>query len=328
MTAVCMEASACYLPDNILSNDELIKHCGLDIDDAWIRSRTGIESRHWLREGQTTSDMVVEVAQALLAQAQLQVSDIDRIVLATVSGDYPSPSTAALVARKLGACCSAFDISAACTGFIYALDVGMGAIATGDKHVLVIAADARSRFIDKSDRRGAVLFADGAGGMLLGRGSGEQGFRSVFTCADGRYDTFGAWVPAGGSVQPTSLETVQAGQHYLQVDGLKEIFALFVDYTRLATDAALQKAGMQWSDIDVYIPHQGNAYLVDHIIRALDFPADKTINDVARHGNTTSASIPIAFAEARAAGRIKPGDRVMMSAVGAGITYGAAIYQC
>lgn len=326
MMNVGIKASSCSLPSEVLSNDELIDRYNLSVDSDWIVSRTGIEQRHWLPDDQSTSDMAVDVARQLIEDAGISANDISRIILATVSGDYPTPATAAIVAQKLGVRCPAFDISAACAGFLFGLDLGVSSIAGGADNVLVIAADARSRFIDKTDRRGSVLFADGAGGVLLGPDA-SRGFKSIHIATDGNRKPLGAWVPAGGSLNPTTLETVKSGQHFLHVDGLKDIFSMFTAYVKEAVDIALSKAQMSLDDIDVFIPHQGNAHLITQIIDVLGFPADKTINNTAVHGNTASATIPIALSEAYASGRIQKGSNVLMSAVGAGNSFGAVIYQ-
>jgi 3-oxoacyl-[acyl-carrier-protein] synthase-3 len=321
-------AVGCYLPDQVLTNSDVISRFGLDIDEAWIESRTGIRSRHWLRDGETTSDMAVAAAHQVLTNGGLRADQLDRIVLATISGDYPSPATASVVAQKLGTRCPAYDISAACAGFLYGLEIAAGAIACGDKNVLVLCADARSRFIDKADRRSVVLFADGAGGALVQPRTGTgTGLASVYLGADGKRKGLGVWVPAGGAANPTSHATLARGEHFLQVEGFKEIFSSFIGYVQEAVERALRKAGMSLSNIDLFIPHQGNAHLVQQTIEALGFPAEKTINNVATHGNTSGASIPIALAEAVAAGRVKPGDTVLMAAVGAGNTFGAVVHQ-
>jgi len=326
MPSAGIAAVGCYLPAEVISNSELIARYNLDIDEAWIESRTGIRSRHWMSEGETTSDMAVAAARTTLANANVQPEQLDRIVLATISGDYPSPATAAIVAQKLGTRCPAFDISAACAGFIYGLNIAAGAIAQGEQNVLVVCADARSRFIDKSSRRGTVLFSDGAGGALI-QPKKSGGLRATHLGADGRRAGLGAWVPAGGALKPTSVETIEKGEHYLHVEELKDIFSMFVDYIEEAIDMALQKANLSLADIDLFIPHQGNAHLTKKVIEALDFPAAKTVDVVAQHGNTAGASIPIALAEAYDAGRIRNGDYVLMAAVGAGNTFGAAIHQ-
>ena len=319
-------AVGCYLPSVIISNSELIARFDLDVDEAWIESRTGIITRHWMTDDETTSDMAVAAANKILASSGLGAEQLDRIVLATISGDYPSPATAAVVAQKLQTRCPAYDISAACAGFLYGLDIAAGAIANGDENVLVLSADARSRFIDKSNRRGVVLFADGAAGALVQR-TESTGLAGVHLGADGNRKGLGAWVPAGGALKPTTLETVASGEHFLHVEGLKDIFSMFVGYIQESVDQALDKAGMDLSDIDLFIPHQGNAHLVERTIEAIGFPAEKTINDVSRHGNTAGASIPIALAEAHESGRLKAGDNVLMAAVGAGNTFGAIVHK-
>jgi len=318
-------ATGCYLPEIVLTNRDVIERFGLDVDEAWIEARTGIRSRHWMRDDQTTSDLAVEAARAVLAHRGIEARDLDRIVLATISGDYPSPATATVVARKLGTRCPAFDISAACTGFLYALDLAAASVRGGEERVLVLCADARSRFIDKHDRRSVVLFADGAAGALI-EASGDPGLLGVVLGAEGR-ERMGAWVPAGGAALPASHETVEAGRHYLQVDGLREIFDLFTDYACEAARAVLAKTGLRLDDVDVFITHQGNAFLIDEIAAKLGIPAERTVNGVAKHGNTSGASVPIALAEAVESGRIRPGHVVLFASAGAGYTFGAAVHR-
>lgn len=327
MANVCITSTGCYLPKLVLSNRELIDRYNLKLDEAWIESRTGIKQRHWLADDETTSDMVVAAATQILQRRNIDPQQLDRIILSTVTGDYPSPATATLVAQKLGTRCPAFDISAACTGFLYALDLGAASIRNGDQYVLVLSADARSRFIDRTDRRGAVLFADGAGGALLESSEKSGGLVSVHLGADGLRKDLGTWVPAGGTKLPLSHDALEAGLHYLHVDSLKDIFPTFIQYVQEASACALAKAHLTWDDIDLFIPHQGNAHLIRYIIDALDFPEEKTVNYVARHGNTSSATLPIALDEAFAEGRIRPGSRVMFASVGAGNVFGAAIHQ-
>jgi 3-oxoacyl-[acyl-carrier-protein] synthase III len=322
---VRISEAGCYLPKVVLTNRDVIERFGLDVDEAWIESRTGIRTRHWMAEGQTTSDMVVEAAHGILERRGIGPKQLDRIVLATLSGDIPSPSTATIVARKLGARCAALDISAACAGFLYGLDIGAGAVRGGEKYVLVMAADARSRFINKHDRRSVVLFADGAGGVLL-EPSDEPGLQGVFLGAEGR-ENMGAFVPAGGAARPTTTATVEAGEHFLQVDGLREIFDLFKGFTREACFGALERAGTTLDEIDVFITHQGNAFLVNEIVADLGIDPARAVNDVSRHGNTSGATVPIALAEAIVDGRIQPGSKVLMSSVGAGYAFGAAVHQ-
>jgi len=277
-----------------------------------------------LRAGETTSDLAVLAARRILDRARCTPRDVDRLILATISPDYPSPSTATVVARKLGARCAAFDLSAACAGFLYGLDLGIGAVRAGERRVLVLAADARSRFVDPTDVRSIVLFADGAAGALL-EPAERPGFLSVALGAEGR-ERMGAHVPAGGARRPATRETVAAREHFLRVDDRAEIFELFVKYTREAVTAALSRAGFALDDVDLFIPHQGNALMVKAVLDDLGIPPEKAVNEVALHGNTSGATVPIALAEAIESGRVRPGSRVLLSSVGAGYTFGAAVH--
>ena len=280
-----------------------------------------------MREDQTTSDMLVECARSILAEAGLAPTDVARIIVTTVSPDHPSPATATIVARKLGARCPAFDVSAACAGFLYGLDLARGAIATGARNVLLLSADARSRYIDKRDRRGAVLFSDGAAGALLVPADDDgPALLDVVIGAEG-LEQMGAWIPAGGAARPATHATVEAGEHFLRVDGFREIFERFKAFTREGVNAVLARAGHTLADVDVFITHQGNAFLVREIVADLGIDPARAIDDVARHGNTSGATVPIALAEARADGRIRPGHLVLLSSVGAGWVFGAALHR-
>jgi 3-oxoacyl-[acyl-carrier-protein] synthase-3 len=315
-----------HTPEVILTNEEIVRRFGLDVDAKWIEEQTGIRERHWLRDGETTSDLVERAARSILEATGTAPSDVDLFVLATVSPDHPSPSTATIAARKLGLRCPAFDLSAACAGFLYALEIGANAIkAGGKKRVLVIAADARSRYVDPRNRRGVVLFADAAAGVLLAP-SDAPGFAALHTGAEGRA-RMGAWIPAGGAAMPTTPATVAEGAHYLQVDGKREIFDIFLEYTRETCDAALREARLGWADVDLFITHQGNARLVEHLVAGLGVPPERALNTIAKHGNVSGATVPLALSEAVAAGRIKRGDRVLLTSVGAGYTFGAAVHR-
>jgi 3-oxoacyl-[acyl-carrier-protein] synthase-3 len=320
-----IRAWGAYTPAQVLTNAELIERFHLTVDAEWIESRTGIRSRHWLSDGETTSDMAVAAARIILERARVKPQDLDRIVLATISPDHPSPSTATIVARKLGARCPAFDLSAACAGFLYGLDLGAASIARGEKLVLVIGADARSRFLDPTDVRSIVLFADGAAGVLLEAAS-KPGLLAVHLGAEGR-ENMGAYIPAGGSKRPASAETIEKREHFLRVDSRAEIFELFVRFTREAVEAVLTKAKLTLDDIDLFITHQGNALMVQAVLDDLHLPLERAVKEVAHHGNTSGATVPIALAEALDAGRIKPGAKVLLTAVGAGYTFGAAVVQ-
>lgn len=325
MQAVAITATGRYTPSQVLTNQELVQRYQLTVDDAWIFGRTGIRSRHWLQAGETTSDLAVRAAESCLAQAGLAPTDIDRIILATISPDMPSPSTATVVARKLGARCMAFDVSAACSGFLYGLDLAAGAIQMGARRVLVIGADARSRFLNPKDHRSMVLFADGAGCALV-EPVASGGLLSVVCNAEGQ-DSVGAHIPAGGAQRPASAETVAAGEHYLRVDPKADIFEKYLRLTQEVALQALDKAGLTLDDIDHFITHQGNGKLVQLTAEAMGLPAHKVVDEVMHHGNTAGASIPIVLDEIRRAGRIKPGAKVLLNSAGAGVTFAAAVHQ-
>lgn len=322
---VAVTATGCYTPEHVMDNAELIRHLGLDTTPEWIESRTGVQSRHWMTDDQTTSDMAVEAARRIIAERGVRPEELDRIILATSSPDLPSPATATIVGRKLGSRCPAFDISAACAGFLYALDLGAASVRNGDSKVLVLAADARSRFVDKSDRRTAALFADGAGGVLL-EPSAEPGLLSIQIGSEGQ-EHLGAHIPAGGASLPTSAETVAQGHHFLVVDEYREIYDNFIRFTREACDQALTRAGLLWDDVDTFITHQGNARIVENVAKDLGLREAQVVNQIHQHGNTSAATVPIALTESLSNGRIQPGDTVLLTAVGAGYTYGAAVVR-
>jgi 3-oxoacyl-[acyl-carrier-protein] synthase-3 len=323
--AVAITATGRYTPTWVMDNHELVKRFGLTVDDEWIFSRTGIRSRHWLQPDETTSDLAVRAAQACLAQAGLQPSDVDRLIVATISPDLPSPSTATIVARKLGMRCMAFDLAAACSGFLYGLEMGAGAIQMGAKRVLVIGVDARSRFLNQRDHRSMVLFADGAGCALLE--PVQQGGLLSTVCGSLGQEAMGAYIPAGGAQRPATAETVAAGEHFLRVDPKADIFKIFVQLATDVSQQALQRAGLTVQDIDLFITHQGNGPLVELAAQSLGFAPHQVVNEVMHHGNTAGASVAIVLDEIRRAGRIKPGSKVLLNAVGAGITYAAAVHQ-
>lgn len=322
---VAITATGRCTPEGVMDNDTLVARYGFTVDDAWIQSRTGIRSRHWLLPGQTTSDLAVGAAQACMAQAGVQPHEIDRLIVATISPDMPTPSTATIVARKLGLRCMAFDVSAACSGWVYGLELAAGAIQMGARRVLVIGADARSRFLNPKDHRSMVLFADGAGCALV-EPVAEGGLLSIVCNAQGQ-DMVGAHIPAGGAQLPTSADTVAQGLHHLRVDAKLDIFDSFIRFAQEACQQALDKAGLTLDDIDFFITHQGNGKLVELAAEALGIPPHKVINEVAHHGNTAAASVPIVLDEVRRAGRIPPGSTVLINAVGAGVTFAAAVHR-
>jgi len=237
----------------------------------------------------------------------------------------PSPSTATIVARKLGMRCMAFDVSAACSGFIYGLEIAAGAIQMGARKVLVIGADARSRYLNPKDHRSMVLFADGAGCALV-EPSQQPGLLSI-VCGSQGQEQMGAYILAGGAQRPTSLETVMAGEHYLQVDPKTDIFRMFVSHVSDVCQQALSRAGLTIADVDVFLTHQGNGPLIHLVAEAMGVAPEAVVDEVANHGNTAGASVAIVLDELIRAARVKPGSTVLLSAVGAGLTFAAAVHR-
>jgi 3-oxoacyl-[acyl-carrier-protein] synthase-3 len=312
-------------PGWVLDNEALIAHCGLDVSPEWIVSRTGIASRHWLEPERTTSDLAAEAVRAILADAGVAPEEVDRLVFATVSPDLPTPATATRVLAKTGMRCPAFDLAATCAGFLYGLELGAAAIRGGSEKVLVLCAEARSRFIDTTNRRAAVLFADGAAGVLL-EPADTPGVLDVVIGAEGM-EMLAAYVPAGGAAEPLTPEGLAAGRHQLHVDGRNDIFQHFLRLTQEAVDGVLARTGLTLDDIDLLVPHQGNARLTEAIADLLGMPRERTANTITHHGNVSGASIPLALADLRASGRLQPGQTALLVAVGAGAAFGAAVVR-
>jgi 3-oxoacyl-[acyl-carrier-protein] synthase-3 len=315
-----------HVPGIVLDNEAIIEKFGLDISPEWIVERTGIVTRHWLEPGRTTSDMAVDAARAALADAGIGPADVDRIFVATVTPDHPTPATATIVARKLGARCMALDLSAACAGFVYGLDLAAASVRTGRaRRVLVIAADTRSRFVDPKDRRAVVLFADAAAAAVV-EASDVPGFLGFHTGGEGRSE-LGVWIPAGGATRPTTAETVAAGEHYVRMESKGHLFDTYFEFTVESVNAALAEAGLTLPEIDVVATHQGNALLVDAVLAKLGVPAAKGLNILRHHGSCSGAGMPLALAEARSQGRIREGQTVLLTAVGAGYTFASAVHR-
>ncbi|MCB9684419.1 MAG: ketoacyl-ACP synthase III [Alphaproteobacteria bacterium] len=313
------------IPEERIDNPTLIERYGLTVTPEWIERNTGIRSRHWLAEGQTTSDLAAEAALAALRDAGLAPTDIDRLVLATVSPDMPTPPTSTRVLRKIGARCAAYDLAATCTGFLYALDAGAGALRNGARRVLVVCAEARSRFIDKTDHRASVLFSDGAAAVVLER-SEEPGVIGVHLLAEGM-EMLGAYVPAGGAALPTSPDTLAERLHHLRVDGRREIFDHFLRLVEESVEGVLATSGVSLDQVDLLVPHQGNARLTEAIAHRLGVPWERTLDRIAEHGNVSGASIPLALHDAVRDGTVRPGQLLLLTAVGAGATAGAALVR-
>jgi 3-oxoacyl-[acyl-carrier-protein] synthase-3 len=300
-----------YLPARSLTNDELAAAYNLDTSDAWITERTGIRRRHMAAPGETTADMAAEACRAALAQAGAEASEVDAIILATATPDSAFPSTATRVQEKLGIRQGfSFDISAACTGFIYAVGVADSMIRTGAcRSALVVGAEAFTRILDWTDRGTCVLFGDGAGAVLIRatEDPSDRGILSTHLHSDGRH---------GDILQVEGGMVRMAG---------REVFRHAVSKLASAVDEALAANGLVQSDVQWLVPHQANIRIIDAMGRKLGLAPERVVKTVDRHANTSAASIPLALSEATRDGRIGAGDLVLMEAIGGGLTWGAAL---
>jgi 3-oxoacyl-[acyl-carrier-protein] synthase-3 len=312
-----------YLPERLLTNADLEKL--VDTDDAWIVERTGIEQRHMADDGVLTSDLALEAARRALAAAGLAATDLDMIIFATVSPDQAMPSAACVLQHKLGARpIMAFDLSAACSGFVYALGVADQFIGSGQaRHVLVVGAEILHRYIDYTDRETCILFGDGAGAFVVSRAEGDQAsaILSMRMQADGSLgDLF--VLPAGGSALPLSQHVLDNGLHFVRMKG-REIFKHAVRTMVQCCQSALEEAGLESAGVDWLIPHQANMRILESVAKYFDFPREKVVVNLPKTGNTSAATIPVAFDEAVRDGRICRGQTILLTAFGAGVTGGA-----
>jgi 3-oxoacyl-[acyl-carrier-protein] synthase III len=315
-----------YAPARVLTNGELSRM--VDTTDEWIVTRTGIRERRIAEDGVATSDLAARAGEAALRSAGLKPGDIDAVLVATLTPDLPFPSTACLVQQKLGLpTCMAFDLQAACSGFIYGLEVAQSLVSSGlHRNVLLIGAEKLSSIVDWKDRSTCVLFGDGAGAVVVGPGPARGGgILGVRTGADGS-DAELLLVPAGGSRQPASAETVAGRQHFLRMNG-REIFKHAVLVMEQAVHEVMAQHGVAPSDIDCVVPHQANFRIIDTLSERLKLPLERFVINVDRYGNTSAASIPLALDEAVREGRIHPGSLVLMVAFGAGLTWGSALLR-
>ena len=313
-----------YLPSKILTNADIEKI--VETSDEWIRTRTGISQRRIAADDQNTSDLATEAAKNALADAGLKPTDIDLILVATMTPDMPCPSPACMVQAKLGAPqAAAADISAACSGFVYGLVTGQQFIASGTyKHVLVIGAEILSRFVDWKDRGTCVLFGDGAGAAVLGPTT-QGKILSTYLGADGsKVDLLK--VPGGGVAHPATHASVDAREHFLKMNGT-EVFKNAVKGMSDAGLKAIERAGIRPEQIACVVPHQANIRIIQAVIDRAGIPLEKVYLNVERYGNMSAASTVVALCEAVKEGRIKKGDYVLLVAFGAGLTWGSAVLQ-
>jgi len=320
-------ALGCYTPPNLLTNKDLEKL--VDTNEEWILTRVGIRERHIADPGMATSDMAVEAARCALAQRGGDASDVNAIIVCTVTPDYLFPSTACLVQNRLGAKGAwGFDLIAACSGFVYGLTTGANLIAGGShKKVLIIGADTMSRIIDYTDRATCVLFGDGAGAMLLEPAAdGEEfGFIDFLGEVDGSGGDY-LKMPAGGSRLPASHDTVDQRLHYVKQDG-QQVFKYAVRKMYEVSRDLLARNALTIDDIAVMVPHQANLRIITAVADRLGMPPEKVLVNIDRYGNTTAGTIPLGTRDAIAQGRLKKGDIVLFAAVGAGYTVGASLWR-
>jgi 3-oxoacyl-[acyl-carrier-protein] synthase-3 len=323
MTFAAITAVASWLPERRLTNADLERM--VDTSDEWIRSRTGISERRVAAEEDTTSDLAARAGVRALERAHVTPSDVDLLIVATSSPDMPFPSTACLTQAKMGLTCPAYDLNAACTGFIYALHSATCAIESGRaRTVLVIGAEILTRLVDFTDRTTCILFGDGAGAIVV-QASEEAGVLGVHLGADGTgADLLG--IRAGGSAAPCTPERLSAGDHYMKMNG-KEVFKFAVRAIPRVTKQALAESNLSVADVDWLVPHQANERITDTVGERLGIPHERVVNKITGTGNTSTASIPIALDAMYSAGDLHPGEVLALVGFGAGLTYGAAIVR-
>lgn len=318
-------STARFLPDRVLTNADLEKM--VDTNDAWIRERTGIQERRIAPPDMTAADMGARAAQCALQKAGLAPDDVDLLIVSTATPDRWLPSTACEVQDRIGATnCFAFDLSAACSGFLYAMTVAEGHLsAQGAGTVLIVSTEKMSSIVDWEDRGTCILFGDGAGAVVVQRSQSASGILSAVHRSDGSLAPL-LQRPAGGSRQPLDATSLKNKEHLVQMAG-REIFKSAVRSMSHAGVSALKDAGLEADDIDIMVPHQANVRIIESTAKYAGIPMDKVFVNLNRYGNISSATIPVALDEAVEEGRIQTGSTVLMTAFGAGLTWGAMAYR-
>jgi 3-oxoacyl-[acyl-carrier-protein] synthase-3 len=311
-----------YVPERILRNTDLERI--VDTSDEWIRTRTGIRERRVAAPHETTATLGAIAARRAIAVAGLAPDDIDIIVVATLTPDYPMPATAVLIKEAIAnSRAAAFDVAAACSGFVYAYATADAFVRSGlARHVLVVGAELLTRFVDFSDRATCILFGDGAGAVVLSAsdeaGGGLAGLE-LTTDPDGAYMI---WLPSGGSRSPSSAETIRRGEHFIRMEG-RETYRYATRTLAASALAAIDKAGWTPEQVDLFVPHQANVRIIEAVAKGLGLPMERMVVNIERYGNTSAASVAIALDEAVREGRVRPGDKLVLFAFGAGFTSGA-----
>ena len=322
--AVSITGLGAHVPERVVTNDELSTM--MDTSDEWITERTGIRERRIAAPEEALSDLALPAARQALEDAGVKASEIDLVIVATVTPDMAFPATAAILADELGASTAgAYDLSAGCTGFMYAVAQAYGMLAGGlAQRALVVGGDVLSKILDWNDRGTAVLFGDGAGAVVMER-VGEGGFLGFELGADGSGGPQ-LYLPAGGSRTPATSDSVADRLHFVQMNG-REVFKFATRVLVSSAEAVLAECGRAVEDVDVYVPHQANVRIIDYATQKLGIPEDRVVIDVDRYGNTSSGSIPLALADAKADGRLAAGSLVLMTGMGAGLTWGSGLIE-
>lgn len=320
----CIAGTGSYAPTNVVTNADLERMVATS--DEWIRERTGIRERRLATTGEACSDLAVQAGKRALTAASLAATELDMILVATCTGDYPLPATACLVQHQLGATrAAACDLSAACCGFVYALSVADAYVKNGMRHVLVIGSEVMSAITDWTDRNTCVLFGDGAGAVVVSASDGKRGILSTHLRSDGTLCEL-IMVPGGGSRTPPSEKVIAERLQYIKMKG-NETFKVAVRTLEEIARTTLSANGLRVEDLDLYVPHQANVRILKAVIERLGLPREKVLLNLDRYGNTSAASIPIALDEAVREGRIKDGSLVMLGAFGAGLTWASAVIR-
>lgn len=313
-----------YAPERVVTNADFERW--LDTSDEWITTRTGMKRRHWVGDGEATSDLALRAAQAALEYAGMDAADVDCFIVATVTPDYAFPATACVVAARLGAKDrAAFDLSIACSGFIYGLTVASGLIRSGIyRRIMLIGAETLSKILDPADRATAILFGDGAGAVILEAAEADS-FLGAELGADGSKPEL-LYVRAGGSRHRIDRAALDAKEDLIHMHG-REVFKFAVHKMIAATDAALARAQLTKADVTLLIPHQANKRIIDAAARYLEMPDHKVVVNIAEYGNTSAASIPIALSESVRAGKIADGEVIVFVGFGGGLSWGAVAWR-
>lgn len=314
-----------YVPPHIVTNDDLAKK--MDTTDAWIRERTGIVQRRIASDKESTAAMAIHAARAAIETANIRPTEIDLVIVATATPEYLFPATACLVQSAIGAeRAGAFDLEAGCSGFVYALVTAAGMIRSGlHDTILVVGAETLSRIVDWNDRATAVLFGDGAGAVLVRASERAGGVMASLLGADGSGGDL-LILPAGGARHPAGPDTVLSKMHYVRMNG-REVYRFATRVMAEATQSVVKRAGWSLDQIDLFIPHQANARIIESAAKSLKVAPEKFFVNLQHYGNTSAASIPIALCEALDAGKIAPGDRLVMVGFGAGLTWAACAIE-